>query len=374
MGELALEHLREEDIRILVRHSDPERRANAAQRICRTYRDLPLSDTEMRLAQDLLKFMAKDAIEMVRRALAVTLKNSPDLPRKVAMQLAADVDNIAVPVLENSPVLTDKDLIEILKSQAAAKIVAVAKRPQVSGKLVKAIVRYGDSRSVAVVAANDGAIIDAETAEDILEFYYDDDLIHEAMISRRDLPATVMEKIITVASEEAALFLNGHKDVSAKQAVDIAVRTRERASMELIHENQPEKELREFSLHMSQMGRLTPSFLIRAVGLGRMSVVKHSLAVMAGISSNKSGLMLFDTGPLGLTSLCGQAGLDDLSTRIVRAGCAIYRDLEISGIEYDAQYFQTLMLERTLTLPFNIPEPDKDWLMDRLDAAEKAVA
>lgn len=84
--------------------------------------------------------------------------------------------------------------------------------------------------------------------------------------------------------------------------------------------------------------------------------------------------MLFDTGPLGLSSLCKQAGLDDLCTRIVRAGCAIYRDLEISGIEYDAHYFQTLMLERTLTLPFNIPEPDKAWLMDRLDAADKVAA
>ncbi len=374
MGELALKHLREEDIRILVRHADPERRANAAQRICRTFRDSPLSESELQLAHDLLKFMAKDAMEMVRRALSVTLKNSPDLPHMVAMRLAADVDNIAIPLLENSPVLTDVDLIEILKSQAAAKVIAVAKRPKVSGDLVKAIVRYGDSRSVAIVAANDGAIIDAETAEDILEFYYNDDLIREAMISRRDLPVSVMEKVITIASEEAAVFLDRRPELSSAQAVNIAVRARERASMELIHENQSEKELREFSLHMAQMGRLSPSFLIRAIGLGRMSVVKHSLAVMAGISSNKAGLMLFDTGPLGLSSLCKQAGLDDLCTRIVRAGCAIYRDLEISGIEYDAHYFQTLMLERTLTLPFNIPEPDKAWLMDRLDAADKVAA
>lgn len=374
MGQPALEHLREEDIRILVRHSDPERRANAAQRICRTVRNTILSDSEKRLAEDLLKFMAKDAMEMVRRALAVTLKNSPELPRTVAMKLAADLDDIAIPVLENSPVLTDEDLIEILKSQAASKVIAVARRPRVSGDLVKAIVRYGDSKSVAVVAANDGAIIDAETAEDILEFYYNDDLIRDAMISRRDLPARVMEKVITIASEEAAVFLSKRPDISDAQAVDIATRARERASLELVHENQPEKELREFSLHMSQMGRLTPSFLIRAVGLGRMSVVKHSLAVMAGISSNKAGLMLFDTGPLGLSSMCKQAGLDDLSTRIVRAGCTIYRDLEISGIEYDANYFQQLMLERTLTLPFDIPEPDKIWLMDRLDAALKQSA
>ena len=374
MGELALEHLSEEDIRVLVRHPDPEKRANAAQRICHIVRKSILSDAETRLATDLLKFMAKDAVEMVRRALAVTLRNSADLPRAVALQLIADVDNIAVPIIENSPVLTDEDLIEVLKSDAAAKIIAVARRPKVSGNLVKAIVRYGDSKAVATVAANDGALIDEEIAEDILDFYYDDDLIKEAMISRADLPNSVMEKLITLASEEAAVVLNKRHNIPGQQAADIAGRARERASLELIHEDQTDREIREFSLHMAQMGRLSPSFLIRAIGLGRMSVVKHSLAVLAGISSNKAGLMMYDTGPFGLTSLCKQAGLDDLSVRIVFAGCAIYRDLEISGIEYDEDYFQTLMLERTLTLPFDIPDPDKEWLMERLDAKGNRAA
>ncbi len=373
MGQLALKHLSEEDIRILVRHPDPEKRANAAQRICHIVRKSTLSEYETKLATDLLQFMAKDAVDMVRRALAITLRNSPDLPRDVALKLVTDVDNIAIPVLQNSPVLTDEDLIEVLKSDAAAKIIAVARRPKVSGNLVKAIVRYGDSKAVATVAANDGALIDAETAEDILDFYYDDDLIKEAMISRADLPNSVMEKLITMVSEEAAVVLHKRHDVNPYQAAEIASRARERASLELVHEEQSDKELREFSLHMSQMGRLTPSFLIRAIGLGRMSVVKHSLAVLARISSNKAGLMMFDTGPFGLSALCQQAGLDDLSFRIVRAGCAIYRDLEISGIEYDANYFQTLMLERTLTLPFDIPEPDKQWLMEKLDASTRTA-
>ena len=374
MGELALEHLNEDDIRILVRHPDPEKRANAAQRICRTVRTSSLSETETRLASDLLKFMAKDAVEMVRRALAITLRNSQDLPRAVALQLISDVDNIALPIIEYSPVLTDEDLIEVLKSNAAAKVLAVARRPKVSGNLVKAIVRYGDSKAVATVAANDGALIDAETAEDILDFYYDDDLIKEAMISRADLPNSIMEKLITMVSEEAAVILKEKHNVEAPKAINIATQARERASLDLVYEDDSDKDIREFSLHMAQMGRLTPSFIIRAIGLGRMSVVKHSLAVLAGISSNKAGLMMFDTGPFGLSALCRQAQLSDLNTKIVRAGCAIYRDLEISGIEYDANYFQTLMLERTLTLPFDLPEPDKEWLMERLDATDRRAA
>ncbi|NNE58557.1 MAG: DUF2336 domain-containing protein [Hellea sp.] len=374
MGEIALEHLREQDIRILVRHPNPERRANAALRICRSVRSDQLSESEKTLAYDLLQFMAQDAVGMVRRAMAVTLKNSTELPRIVALKLAEDLDDIALPILENSPVFTDDDLIEILKSRGAAKVLAVAKRPVVSGNLVKAIVRYGDSRAIATMAANDGAIIDEDTAEEIIDFYYQDDLIKDAMISRSDLPEKIMEKLITLAAEEAAVALNKKHKIEALTAVDIAGNARERATIELTSGDQTEKELRSFSTHLLQMGRLTPSFLVRAIGLGRISVVKHGLAVLAGINAAKAELMLFDTGPMGIRALCQKAGLDGLTTQLLRAGFSIYRDLEISGINYDAEYFQQLMLERILTLPFELEKSDRDWLSERLDAGEKLAA
>ena len=374
MGEIALEHLKEADIRILVRHPDPEKRTNAALRICRTYRAAELSDKEKTFAHDLLKFMAQDAVAMVRRALAITLKNSPALPRSVAIKLASDIDDIAIPILENSPVFTEEDLIEVLRSRAASKVTAVARRPIVSGNLVREIVRYGDSLAVAEVAANDGAIIDEKTAEDILEFYHNDDLIKEAFISRTDLPVRIMEKLITQVSEEAAVILNREHNINALEAIEIGNKARERATIELVEDDFRERELREFTEHLLQNGRLTPSFIIRAIGLGRMSVVKYALACMAGVSPNKADLMLFDAGPFGLKSLCILAGLSDINARIIRAGCAIYRDLEISGIEYDAEYFQTLMLQRILTLPLDINEQDQKWLLDRLDASEDEAA
>jgi len=176
MAGIALEKLREEDVRALVRHPDPERRASAAQRICRTLRTTELSAVERAFAHKLLDYMAEDAVAIVRRALAITLKNSPELPRSVAKKLAADIDNIAVPILTYSPVLTDEDLVDVLRSKAAAKIIAVARRPSVSGTVVREIVRFGDSRAVAEVAANDGALIDADMAESMLELYKENDL------------------------------------------------------------------------------------------------------------------------------------------------------------------------------------------------------
>ena len=159
MERAALINFDAEDVRLAVRHPDETVRALATQRICREVRDNALSDKERKFSHNLLKYIAKDSAELVRRALAVTLKNSPKLPREIAVKLAKDIDTIAVPVLTHSPVFSDQDLIEILKSKAAAKILAVAKRISVSDHVARAIVRFGDSHAVAEVAANDGALI-----------------------------------------------------------------------------------------------------------------------------------------------------------------------------------------------------------------------
>ena len=83
----------DEEIRQLVRGPTDEDRAVVAHRLCRRI-DAQLSDEERAAAAEVLRLMAADAAELVRRALAVTLRRSPHLPRDVALKLAADLDSI----------------------------------------------------------------------------------------------------------------------------------------------------------------------------------------------------------------------------------------------------------------------------------------
>ncbi len=374
MTGITLEHLKEDDVRALLRHPDPEKRAQAGQRICHKVRAGELSSGERLFARKLLDYMSQDAVAIVRRTLSVTLKNSPELPRDIALRLAADIDNIAVPILTNSPVLTDEDLVEVLRSKAAAKVMAIAKRARVSGTIVREIVRYGDSRAVAEIAANDGAVIDEDLAESLLDVYHDDDLIKEAFISRRDLPVKVMERLITIVSEEAALLMNRHHDIPVAVAVDIASRARERATLDITYPNMREKDMQFFAERLHQEGRLMPSLLIRMAGLGRMGLLKYALAELSGITPAKAALMIHDGGPFGLKALCERSGLDPQQTKFIRAACAIFRDLENCGTEYDQACFQSLMVERMLTLPFDMPENEQNWFLERLDGLEAHAA
>jgi len=367
MEKLALKSLKAEDVKNVVRHPDEAVRAIAAQRVCRDIRSKTLSDEERKFARKLLKHIAEDSAEMVRRALAVTLKNSPKLPRDVAVKLSGDIETIAVPVLTHSPVFTDDDLVEILKSKAAAKIIAVAKRVSVSDHVARAIIRFGDSRAVAEVAANDGALISEETASAMLDIYKNDDLIAQSMISRRDLPPKIVEKMITLVSEDVAVQLTKRHSIPVDLAIDLATRSRERATLDFIDQSWVSKDLKGLVVRIHGEGRLTTSLLIRAICSGQMRFAEQALAILSGVSVQKAVLMIHDGGPFGLKALCLRAGLNENMAQIIRAAVTIYRDLEQSGLDYDRIYFQELMIERVLTLPFELPEIDQLWFLEKLD-------
>ena len=372
MEKVALIHFDTEDIRLAVRHPDETVRALATQRICREMRDNALSEKERQFSRNLLKFIAKDSAALVRRALAITLKNSPKLPREIAVKLANDIDTIAVPVLTHSPVFSDYDLIEILKSKAAAKILAVAKRVSVSDHVARAIVRFGDSRAVAEVAANDGALISEDTASEMLEIYNNDDLIGQnivtkGMIARRDLPPKIVEKMITLVSEDVAVQLVKQHAVPANLAIDLASRTRERAVLDFVDQSWVSKDLKALVQAINTQGRLNASLVIRAAGCGQMRFVEQALAELSGVSLRKTILMIHDGGPFSLKVLCKRARLKESATKVISAACVIYRDLENSGLIYDRRHFQELMVERVLTLPIPIPEAEQLWFLELLN-------
>src|SRR5215468_1778838 len=108
--------LTDSDVRTLIRGVTDEDRAHAAHKICRCIEDAELTAEERAHAESIMAIMAGDAAVLVRRALSVALKNSPKLPRDIANKLAQDVETIALPIILNSPMLTDSDLVEIVRS------------------------------------------------------------------------------------------------------------------------------------------------------------------------------------------------------------------------------------------------------------------
>jgi uncharacterized protein (DUF2336 family) len=359
--------LTDADVRTLVKGESDEDRAAAAHKVCRRMDTQPLSDEERRAAQEILRVMAADAAELVRRALAVTLKSSPLLPREVALKLAADVESVALPVLNYSPSFTDEDLIQLVRNAGEAKQIAVARRPVLSERLTAAIVESTGEAVVREACANDNARFTERTLQRTLERFRESDGVHEAVARRKVLPIAVAERLVTLAGDAVREHLIAHHALSPETALEVALGARERATFDLVEQAGRAADVKSFCAHLHRQERLTASLLLRGLASGHLPFFEQGLATLADVPHHRAWLMIHDAGPLGLRALYDRAGLPARLYGAFRAGVDAYRTLQLEGGVQDRARFQQRLLERFLTGGAQTSREDRDYLLDKMD-------
>lgn len=359
--------LTEADVRTLIKGPTADDRAVAAHKLCRRIDAADLTGDERARAHEILRIMASDAAELVRRALAVTLKNSDALPRDVALKLARDVDSIALPVINFSPAFSDEDLAEIVRLGDPARQIAVAKRPELSEKVSGLIIDIGSERAAEAVCSNDNARMSEKTLQKALDRFEKAEGVLQAVAYRSVLPLAVTERLITMVTENVREHLVAHHAISPELAIQIALGSRERASIDLVDQAGRAADVKSFALHLNKAQRLTASLILRALAHGHITFVEHAIAELSGVPHHRAWLMVHDAGPLGLKAIYERAGMPARLYGAFRAGIDTYHALEREGGLSDREKFQERMLERFLSQPQPATREDMDYLLEKLD-------
>ncbi|MCF6293666.1 MAG: DUF2336 domain-containing protein [Robiginitomaculum sp.] len=366
--------LTENDIRRLVKGKDDDDRAIAAHKICRVIDRAPLSRVERQSAAEIMQVMANDAAELVRRALAVTLQNSPHLPQKLAKQLAEDLDSIAIPILASSPSLTDEDLIDVVRSGEAVRQMAIAGRKTVSSGVVRVITSEGREPAVAVAASNNGAIFDDQSFRSTLERFGENAKVTDSLIARDSLPVHVSEKLVSLISDEALHRLAIRHELPPQLAVELSEGARERATIDLVDQAGQAADMRRFVQQLNLNGRLSPSLVVRGLCMGHIRFVEWSLAELAGVPHSRTWLMVHDAGMLGLRAIYERAGLPQKLYPVFRAGIDMVHEMDFDEGQMDRERFSRRLIERVLTKFQGLPKEELDYLLARLDGLSKVTA
>ncbi len=368
--------LTEDDLRMLVKGPTADERALAAHKLCRAMDRDNLSRQELTQAHEILRLMAKDATELVRRALAITLKASPVLPRDVALKLARDVDSIATPVLNFSPAFSEEDLIDIARTGGAARQEAIAKRHNLPAAVASTLADIGCEEAVRLVCANDNAALGENAMQTAISRYEASQPVLTAIAYRKVLPISVTERLVNLVSEQVRRHLIENHAVSPAVAQQIAAAAGERAVIDLVDQAGRAGDMGAFVAHLNRNGRLTASLLLRALAQGQMSLFEWGISELAGVPHHRTWLMIHDAGPLGLKAIYERAGLPARLFPAFRSGVDTYHAMNADGAGRDKEGFQERMLQRFLTQPQQAPKEDVDYLlekMDRLAATARAV-
>jgi uncharacterized protein (DUF2336 family) len=366
--------LTESDIRTLIKGATADERAIAAHKLCRVIDRGELSDEDRAQAADILRVMANDAAELVRRALAVTLKQSDVLPRDVALKLAKDVDSVCLPVLNFSPVFTDDDLAEIVRLGGPVRQTAIAKRPTLSAKVTEAIVEHGVETAVKTACANDNATFSERTLSRAIERFEKSEQVLAAIAYRNALPLAVTEKLINLVGDQVREHLINSHAISAELALQLATGTKERAIVDIVDQAGRAADPKAFAAHLNKSGRLTASLLLRCLAHGHMTFFECAIAELAGVPHHRTWLMIHDAGPLGLRAIYERAGLPARLYAAFRAGVDTFHSVEFDGGLGDQARFQERMLQRFLTQPQTASRDDVDYLLEKMDRITRETA
>lgn len=358
------------DVARLLQDPNEENRADAASKVADTFGSDTLSTAERAIAEDIFRTLVKDAAVRVRQALSETLADNPEVPHDVALTLAQDVDDVALPVIEKSAVLTDSDLISIVRSQGDMAQIAVAKRDGVTDVVADAIADSGNADAVVQLVKNETADISEETFGKVLTQYGDNEKLHAPLVERDNLPLSVSERLVSMVSEQLRDHILQNSAVTDGMAADIFLTMREKATVSLLSTGAERSSVLELVDQLYASKRLSPTLVVRAICMGDLTFFEAALARMADIPVTNAYQLVHDHGGLGLKRLFEKAGVPAGYIPIAEAALSVTREMQTTGGD-DRELLRQLIIERVLTTVEDSGEGDGiEYLIGKLKTVE----
>jgi len=262
-----------------------------------------------------LETLAEDRLPRVRAVLAEAIKESPYVPKHVALRLARDLDDlVSVPILAHSPLLDDADLRELIAGGiGCAALSAIARRRRVPPAVSDAVVATFDVPAVADLLANPSAAIRAETLDIVIDRARDVVPWHEPLAFRPDLSVRAARRIAGFVASTLVRVLAERHGIgdAAAAAIGLAARRRIAAlppgalSPATTGRTAAEAEVEA----LAASGRLDERTLLDAVENDRRDFAHGALAHMAGLPVEAVLRVLGTRSASAVMALAWRAGL-----------------------------------------------------------------
>lgn len=156
------------------------------------------SATEDELFGAVLSDLSADMETAVRKELSNRFSVRADAPRTLIRRLANDEADVADAVLRASTVLTEADLLGVVRVHGQEHLRAVSSRPEVPEAVSEVIVERGDDETLGTLLRNDGARLSRTASESAVERAKVNSELHAATVQRSSLPADLLNEMYFV--------------------------------------------------------------------------------------------------------------------------------------------------------------------------------
>ena len=323
-------------------------RADATSALARAYLYSDLTPDDRAAAEGALLMLLDDPSPLVRAALAQALATSEDAPPNVVLALAGDQPEIARPILEQSPLLLDADLVDAVATQGGPAQLAIASRVHLPPAVSAAIAEVGSPEACLVLVENAQAAIAPFSFDRIVERFGHLGAIREAMLARPDVPASTRQGLVAKLSQTLAGFVAARAWLQPDRAQRIAKEACEKATV-ILAAVSPGEEIRPLVRHLRESGQLNAGLVLRALLSGNIDLFVQALADLAELPHIRVSALVHDRHGTGFRALYRKAGLPESVYPAFHAALEAMREGGYAGSQRGATNLKRRMVERVLT-------------------------
>jgi len=288
----------------LARQKSAESRNTLAATIADLFerKEKTLTDRERALMFDILHNVVREVELAIRRKLSERIANFKDVPLDLAKILVNDEIEVAYPLLSQSKVLRDMDLIEVIRHRTLEHQLAVAIRERVSEKVSDALVETGEESVIRTLLKNSGAEISNKTMAYLVEQSRRVDSFREPIVHREDLdPKLAKRMFLWVSAAMRQFIIQNYKldDATVDDLLEEVARETVQA-----HAGERASSSSELAKSLEEEGMVSNTMLVRALKQGEIPLLVSLFCRRSQLRETLVLRILFEPGGEGLAIAC----------------------------------------------------------------------
>ncbi len=319
--------------------------------------DTVRADKVTEMVLEIVSVLAADRAMKVRQIIAQEIKSLENIPEQTVEQLAWDAEaQVAMPVLEYSPLLSDRQLLEIIRSGIdGGALAAIARRYKLSSPVTAAVVRCRDEEATTALMGNETASIDEETLLDASDMASRSTLVCDKLIERNDLMLSTIRRVATFVGnavidrilERNQRRLNLEKDIVRDIRQNVAERI---MKGEADKDPLPGAEAREKAEKLFEADKLGNKAIAKAIDQRDRWFIFHALALLTGFTWENVRDAINSKSGKSVAAISWKAGLS--------AKIALSLQMKIASLNGKA------LVHPTLDGSYSLSDDDMEWYLD----------
>ncbi len=284
----------------LAKSEQPQAREELTAAVCELL-EMGLSHNESELIADVLIGLTRQAEMDFRQALSEKLSAYDTVPLRLVLLLANDEIEVARPILTNSPVLGDADLIYIIKAKGPEYWRAIAARKKMGDEVIGLLAECRNLDAALTLVENHDIKLTPRALVALSDMVQTSEPLAMPFLQREEVDSELAKKLYEHVSIEVKAFIEVEYNVNAEIIIDAVDDILE----EVDHSNfMPTQSMLTAALRHRDKGLLTVKMILGGLRRGAIQNFIAQFSLFTAIEPANIISLLEQEKGRGLATVC----------------------------------------------------------------------